>query len=543
MKKNYLIVFMLILVLLLGFIVITRHQYQKKINDISLGDNYLSGDVNGDGKVSSLDYILVRKHILGLQLLSSDQNTRADMNNDGKISTSDYIAIRKSILSGQTTPSQTQYNCDKGTYLDANATTCSTCESGYFCPGGTFSKSSEVQGKNKCASGYTSEAGASSCTPNPVEKQPNLVQSLTLNQTSVTLDVGKYAELLVTVNPSNADNKEVSWTSSNFDIATVDQNGIVTAKKGGIATITVTSKEGGKTATCEVTVNKKVYDPIVPTSTIRKYEGTTLKYYVQNKQSYYLTYIWMEDPYNQIRKLDATTAEYGKVMTDDELAQENKKLVKSNVGTMMNNYISKGLIPKEKAAIGFNASGFYVKGSWNPPDDYYNIRSSSWLVITDGKITRNRMADAKIFSTRMIGISSSGDLKIYDYTYNNNNAQQVYDAIMADKVKNTWDFNPELVRDGKVVDDPSPNAKRQAICQIDGNNYVMYTSIYSVSFNDVANVFVDIGCKTAFNLDGGGSTSLFIKKTNSTYATKVKCSDGSTRDKCRSIVEGIYFTE
>ena len=376
-----------------------------------------------------------------------------------------------------------------------------------------------------------------------VEKQPNLVQSLTLNKTSVTLDVGKYAELLVTVNPSNADNKEVSWTSSNFDIATVDQNGIVTAKKGGIATITVTSKDGGKTATCEVTVNKKVYDPIVPSSSIQKYEGTSLKYYIQSKNLYYLTYIWMEDPYNQIRKLEANVSEYGSVMTDEELANANKKLIRTSVPVMMNAYISKGIIPKEKAAVGFNASGFYVKGSWNPPDDYYNNRSSSWLVITDGKITRNRMADAKIFSTRMIGISSSGDLKIYDYTYNNNNAQQVYDAVMADKVKNTWDFYPELVRDGKVVVDPSANAKRQAICQIDGNNYVMYTSITTAGFDQVAQVFVNIGCKTAFNLDGGGSTSLFIKKPNSTYATKVKCSDGSTHDKCRSIVEGIYFTE
>ena len=372
-----------------------------------------------------------------------------------------------------------------------------------------------------------------------VSKEPKLVQSINLDKTNIKLDPGKTATLNVTINPSNADDKVLTWSSSDDSIATVDQNGIVTAKKSGRVTITVTSSNG-KIANCIVIIKS---NPIIPEKYSNHYEGATLKYYIQNKNLYYLTYIWMEDPYNQIRKLEANVSEYGSVMTDEELANANKKLIRTTVPAMMNAYISKGIIPKEKAAIGFNASGFYVTGSWNPPDEYYNKRSSSWLVITDGKITRNRMADAKIFSTRMVGISSSGDLKIYDYTYKNNNAQQVYDAIMADKIKNTWDFYPELVRNGQAVADHSVNAKRQAICQIDSNNYVMYTSIGTASYDQVAQVFVDIGCKTAFNFDGGGSTSLFIKNPNSTYVTKIKCSDGSTHDKCRSIVEGIYFTE
>ena len=443
------------------------------LNVNALGASYMGGDADGNSTISSADYVLVKKHIIGTQSLSGDSLTRADINGDAVVTSADYVMIKKVIL-GDTSVS----------------------------------------------------------IP---------VAEIGLNKTSTTLNVGGTDGLSTSFNPSNATSKDVTWSSSNSDVATVDNNGTVVAKNGGTTTITASSN--GKTATCEVTVNKKVYDPIVPSSSIRKYEGTTLKYYIQNKTLYYLTYIWMEDPYNQIRKLEANVSEYGSVMTDEELANANKKLIRTSVPVMMNAYISKGIIPKEKAAVGFNASGFYVKGSWNPPDDYYNNRSSSWLVITDGKITRNRMADAKIFSTRMIGISSSGDLKIYDYTYNNNNAQQVYDAVMADKVKNTWDFYPELVRDGKVVVDPSANAKRQAICQIDGNNYVMYTSITTAGFDQVAQVFVNIGCKTAFNLDGGGSTSLFIKRPNSTYATKVKCSDGSNHDTCRSIVEGIYFTE
>ena len=55
--------------------------------------------------------------------------------------------------------------------------------------------------------------------------------------------------------PANATNKKVTWKSSNAAVATVDANGKVTGVKAGEATITVTTEDGGKTATCKVTVN------------------------------------------------------------------------------------------------------------------------------------------------------------------------------------------------------------------------------------------------------------------------------------------------
>ena len=77
--------------------------------------------------------------------------------------------------------------------------------------------------------------------------------SVSLNKTSLTLDVGKSYTLTKTVSPSNAVTS-YTWSSSNTSVATVDKNGKVTAKKAGTATITVKTSNG-KTATCKVTVN------------------------------------------------------------------------------------------------------------------------------------------------------------------------------------------------------------------------------------------------------------------------------------------------
>lgn len=83
---------------------------------------------------------------------------------------------------------------------------------------------------------------------------PVVVASVSLNETTHTLNVGENFTLTATVNPSNADNKSVTWSSSNESVATVN-NGVVTAHAVGNATIKVTTQDGGKTATCEVTVN------------------------------------------------------------------------------------------------------------------------------------------------------------------------------------------------------------------------------------------------------------------------------------------------
>lgn len=82
------------------------------------------------------------------------------------------------------------------------------------------------------------------------------VTGVTLDKSSATVNVNGTTQLTATVAPSSASNKNVTWKSSNTNIATVDSNGKVTGKAVGEATITVTTADGGKTATCKVTVSK-----------------------------------------------------------------------------------------------------------------------------------------------------------------------------------------------------------------------------------------------------------------------------------------------
>ena len=86
-----------------------------------------------------------------------------------------------------------------------------------------------------------------------VNRQAVPVASVSLDKTSLEMTVGDEATLTATVAPADADVKTVSWSSSDEGVATV-ADGKVTAVGAGSATITVTTTDGGKTATCAVTV-------------------------------------------------------------------------------------------------------------------------------------------------------------------------------------------------------------------------------------------------------------------------------------------------
>ena len=108
----------------------------------------------------------------------------------------------------------------------------------------------------------TEDGGKTATCKVTVSETSVAVTGVTLNKTALTLNIGASETLSATVAPADATNKKVTWKSSDAAVATVDTNGKVTAVKAGEATITVTTEDGGKTATCKVTVKPNLVSEI-----------------------------------------------------------------------------------------------------------------------------------------------------------------------------------------------------------------------------------------------------------------------------------------
>ena len=87
---------------------------------------------------------------------------------------------------------------------------------------------------------------------------PVSVTGVTISENDLELEVSDTYQLSATVEPANAADPSVSWSSSDENVATVDNNGLVSAMSEGTSTITVTTNDGGYTASSAITVNPQV---------------------------------------------------------------------------------------------------------------------------------------------------------------------------------------------------------------------------------------------------------------------------------------------
>ncbi|QXE17561.1 Ig-like domain-containing protein [Clostridium sp. 001] len=111
----------------------------------------------------------------------------------------------------------------------------------------------------------------------PQDATVTKVTKIDLDKTSASVEKGSTVQLTATVAPEDATNKNMKWTSDKTDIAAVDNTGKVTGLAAGTATITATTEDGGKTASCTVTVtdNSKEDKSMQITTDLAK--GTTFK--------------------------------------------------------------------------------------------------------------------------------------------------------------------------------------------------------------------------------------------------------------------------
>lgn len=246
-------------------------------------------------------------------------------------------------------------------------------------------------------------------------------------------------------------------------------------------------------------------------------DSSTMKVTITKTSTYYITRVWMQNPYQQINKFDSPS--YGSSLV------RPSKLLSNAVSTY-------GLT--NKTLVGFNASGFYLKDTYDAASvnkySAFDKTSVGTIVITNGKVVRN--AYTKAYKTWYIaGVDSSNTLRIFTDKAGTSDSELATKKTWADSVvnsgiRNTFTFAGPLVLDGKATSSTTsfPSASsalnRQAICQVDANNFVLITGT-KLTRQNLIDIMLNLNCRTGTNLDGGGSIALLYKEKGSTEIKKV----------------------
>lgn len=303
------------------------------------------------------------------------------------------------------------------------------------------------------------------------------VTKVKISKSKVSIDKGSNTTISASVIPTNATNKEITWSSSNTKIATVI-DGKINGVGVGEATITAKSANG-KEATCKVTVNEPYDKPIVDNypqyQTIESYSSDTLKYRGLVVDGHDFVLVWVKDPYKQF--IDAHP-QYGK---------------KHGAQTILSECGNKGYVATNGSF--FNMSNGETVGS---------------IAISKGKTLHYNASGGR---APILTMSKEGKLN----TYYGRSTEEIWNNIKKDGATNTFALMTEAtLRWGeKASPGSSDSTNRTLVGQIDKNNFIIYSG-GGISTSQVAYIAqTKFGCQFLANLDGGGSRKLYFGKNGS----------------------------
>ena len=335
------------------------------------------------------------------------------------------------------------------------------------------------------------------------------VEEIKLNKTNISLKKGNIDLITATIIPSNATNKNITWTSSNPSIVTVD-NGRVTSVGTGIVTITATID--GKEASAKVVSTGYVItedSKFASLENIATYNSDTLRYRVTNDDGNFVL-VWVMDANKQ---WNSALPKLGTVYKAEELLSKEINQY---------NYQNKGLVAT-------NASFF-----WDGWGDY----PCTPFIMNKGNIIldiENKNYNKKVYS--VLGMTKEGVFKHYHfnentYTMNMKSRQTMID----DGVRNSFTFSGTVINPNGGISSSNRKNNLTIICQVDENNFVIYSGSRLTVFQAGKKLKNTFNCRAAYNLDGGGSRKLYYK--TNTMLEPVKVFGGN-----RAIPDMMYFVE
>ncbi|GBU26904.1 hypothetical protein R84B8_00420 [Treponema sp. R8-4-B8] len=266
------------------------------------------------------------------------------------------------------------------------------------------------------------------------------VASVTLNETALTMTVGDEITLTATVAPSNATNQNVEWSSSAPSVVSV-LNGKVKAQTAGSGNITVKTQDGGKTATCTVTVNNPQPNTVTtPTATpasgeVSNNTAITLATTTAGAAIYYTQdgtepstasalYSDSAKPVITAGKLTLKAVAVKEGMTNSAVMTETYTLTPPQTAATPTATPASGVVANDTAITLASATAgaaiYYTQNGTEPSTASTLYSDSAKPVITAGKLTLKAVA-VKEGMTNSAVMTATYTIKTYIVTFNADN--------------------------------------------------------------------------------------------------------------------------
>lgn len=234
---------------------------------------------------------------------------------------------------------------------------------------------------------------------------PVSVTGVSLDKATLELYTGDTATLTATVQPSNATNQNVTWQSDNANVATVE-GGTVTAVGAGETDITVTTEDGGKTATCQVTVTQSAYSISADTTALNF--GSVYTGYAQPAAKEVTITNTGNRPLTLNQPASTSSFEVG-TLTDTELAAGEKATftVQPKSGLSVGTYSENiAVTSSEGATVTISATFTVRQYSGGSSDPTYSITLPSR--VTGGELKLSRRYAEKGETVTLTAIPDEG---------------------------------------------------------------------------------------------------------------------------------------